>query len=106
MADGMLATRIGRLRVISVVEAISFLVLLLCSVLKRTNDWELGVAVMGPVHGILFVTYVLGVLDLRRRMSWPNAVTARLIVAAVLPIAPFFVERWLRTQQEPARQAG
>lgn len=101
----MLATRIGRLRLLSVLEAISFLVLLTCSVLKRTNDWELGVQVMGPVHGVLFVTYVLGVLDLRKRMSWPNPITARLIVAAVLPIAPFFVERWLRTQAEPVPAA-
>ena len=103
MADGMLATRIGRLRVISVVEAISFLILLTCSVVKRTNDWELGVQVMGPVHGVLFVTYVLAVLDLRKRMAWPGAVVAKLLVAAVVPIAPFFVERWLRTQAEPVR---
>jgi integral membrane protein len=99
----MLATRIGRLRVISVVEAISFLVLLVCSVLKRTNDWPLGVQVMGPVHGVLFVAYVLAVLDLRKRVDWPNSVTARLLVASAIPFAPFFVERWLRTQAEPVR---
>lgn len=101
----MLATRIGRLRLFSVMEAISFLILLTCSVLKRTNDWELGVQVMGPVHGVLFVTYLLGVLDLRKRMQWPTGIVVRLIVAAVLPIAPFFVERWLRTQSEPVRVA-
>jgi integral membrane protein len=103
MADGLLATRIGRLRVISVIEAVSFLILLTCSVLKRTNDWPLGVQIMGPVHGVLFITYVLGVLDLRKRMDWPNGIVARLIIAAVLPIAPLFVERWLRTQAEPVR---
>jgi integral membrane protein len=101
MNSGVLATRVGRLRVISVVEAISFLILLTCSVLKRTNDWPLGVQIMGPVHGVLFITYVLAVLDLRKRTAWPNGLVAKLIVAAVLPIAPFFVERWLRTQPEP-----
>ena len=101
MTDGLLATRIGRLRVISVIEAVSFLILLVFAVLKRTNDWPLGVQIMGPVHGVLFITYVLGVLDLRKRMDWPNGIVARLIVAAVLPIAPLFVERWLRTQAEP-----
>jgi integral membrane protein len=101
MNEGMLATRVGRLRVISVVEAISFLILLTCSVLMRTNDWPLGVQIMGPVHGVLFITYVLAVLDLRKRMDWPKPMVTRLIVAAVLPIAPFFVERWLRTQPEP-----
>lgn len=101
MADGVLATRIGRLRLISVIEAISFLILLVFAVIKRTNDWPLGVQIMGPIHGVLFLTYVLAVLDLRKRMAWPNATVVRLIVAAVLPIAPFFVERWLRTQPEP-----
>jgi hypothetical protein len=36
-------------------------------------------------------------------MDWPNGIVARLIIAAILPIAPLFVERWLRTQAEPVR---
>jgi integral membrane protein len=98
-----MSTRIGRLRLISVIEATSFLILLVFAVLKRTNDWPLGVQIMGPIHGVLFITYVLAVLDLRKRMDWPTSTVARLLVAAVLPIAPLFVERWLRTQAEPVR---
>ena len=46
------------LRVVALVEGISFVVLLVCSVLKRTTDLDL-VPVMGPVHGVLFVALVV-----------------------------------------------
>lgn len=100
----MLSTRIGRLRLVSVLEGISYLVLLLIS--RWVLDWHPGVAVLGPIHGILFVTYLLGVLDLRKRMNWDLATLVKLGAAAVIPFATFFVERWLRDQYEPARQAG
>ncbi len=100
----MLATRIGRLRLFSVLEGLSYLVLLLIS--RWVLDWHPGVAVLGPIHGILFVIYVLGVLDLRGRMNWDHATLAKLLAASVVPFATFFVERWLRDQHEPARQAG
>lgn len=101
MAEGLLATRIGRLRLISVLEGTSYLVLLLIS--RWVLDWHAGVAVLGPIHGILFVTYLLAVLDLRKRTGWDNATLAKLAAAAVIPFATYFVERWLRTQTEPVR---
>ncbi len=104
MAAGMLATRIGRLRLISVLEGTSYLVLLLIS--RWVLDWHAGVAILGPIHGILFVTYLLGVLDLRKRMDWDLPTLGKLGAAAVIPLATFFVERWLRTQHESVRQAG
>ncbi|MGQ0626390.1 MAG: DUF3817 domain-containing protein [Sporichthyaceae bacterium] len=100
----LLKDPIGRLRVISVLEASSFLILLVCSVLKRTHDFQAGVHVMGPVHGILFVLYLLLVLDVRARLQWPTATTLKVALAAVIPVAPFFVERRLRDQSRPAQR--
>lgn len=102
MAEKKMGTRIGRLRVLSVLEGISYVALLLISSFGPFHS-ESGVSVLGPIHGILFVTYVLGVLDLRRRIDWDNATLVKLLVASVIPFATFFVERWLRTQAEPVR---
>lgn len=99
--QALVSSPIGRLRVISLLEGISFLVLLTFSVLKRSSDWELGVQIMGPVHGALFVLYVLAALVVRGVLNWPTPTTVKVVVAAVLPIAPFFVERWLRSQEQP-----
>ena len=57
------------LRVVALLESLSFLVLLVGSVLKRTTDTDL-VPVLGPVHGALFVALVVLVLDNLRRLRW------------------------------------
>lgn len=63
---------IRALRVVALLESLSFAVLLVGSLLKRTTGPDL-VPVLGPLHGALFVTLVvliLGNLD-RLRWSWP-----------------------------------
>ena len=57
------------LRVVALLEGLSFLVLLVGSVLKRTTDTDV-VPVLGPVHGVLFVAVVLLVLANLRRLRW------------------------------------
>ena len=57
------------LRVVALLESLSFLVLIVGSVLKRTTDTDL-VPVLGPVHGALFVALVVLVLDNLRRLRW------------------------------------
>ena len=60
---------IRALRVVALLETISFAVLLVCSVLKRTTDLDL-VPVLGPLHGALFVALVLLVLASLERLRW------------------------------------
>ncbi len=60
---------IRALRVVALLESLSFAVLLVCSVLKRTTDLDL-VPVLGPLHGGLFVALVLLVLASLERLRW------------------------------------
>ena len=57
------------LRLVALLESLSFAVLLVCSVLKRTTDLDL-VPVMGPLHGGLFVGLVVLVLANLERLRW------------------------------------
>jgi integral membrane protein len=57
------------LRVVALVETLSFAVLLVGSVLRRTTGPDL-VPVLGPVHGLLFVALVLLVLVCLPRLRW------------------------------------
>ena len=57
------------LRVVALVEGVSFAVLLLCSLLKRTTGPDL-VPVVGPLHGVLYVALVLLVLGQLRTLRW------------------------------------
>ena len=57
------------LRLVALLESLSFAVLLVGSVLKRTTDLDL-VPVMGPLHGGLFVALVVLVLANLERLRW------------------------------------
>ena len=57
------------LRLVALLESLSFAVLLVCSVLKRTTDLDL-VPVLGPVHGALFLALVVLVLSELPRLRW------------------------------------
>ncbi|MCF2131310.1 DUF3817 domain-containing protein [Streptomyces sp. NPDC048171] len=95
------ASALRRLRLVSGPEAISFLLLLVCSVLKRTTDFN-AVPVMGAVHGFLFVLYVLFWADAWNRAKWPLKTAALYFVLSVLPTGGFFAERMLKREAESA----
>jgi integral membrane protein len=79
------------LRLVALVETVSFGILLVCSLLKRTTSFN-AVPVMGPVHGALFLALVYLVLDQRERLGW----SARKVVLALTigsPFAHFLVRR-------------
>ena len=88
-------------RIVALAEATSFLALLVASYLKHTGSGELGVTILGPIHGALFVAYVILALRLRERLGWANSTTLWVLAGAVLPFGGFVVDRWL-VRREPA----
>jgi integral membrane protein len=82
-------------RVVALTEATSFLLLLIASVLKRTADAAIGVTVLGPIHGVLFVGYVLIALNLRDEQGWSAKETGYILLGAVIPFGGYAVDRWL-----------
>lgn len=95
------ASALRRLRLVSSPEAVSFLLLLVCSVLKRTTEFN-AVPVMGTIHGVLFILYVLFWLDAWNRTKWDRKTAALYFVLSVLPTGGFFAERKLKRAAEAA----
>ena len=93
------ASALRRLRLVSAPEAVSFLILLVCSVLKRTTDFN-AVPVMGWVHAVLFLLYVLFWADAWNRTKWDRRTAALYFVLSVLPTGGFFAERKLKRAAE------
>lgn len=93
-----LATPLARLRLVGLLEGVSFLVLLLIAMpLKYLADQPLAVRYVGMAHGILFMLYLLALVPvaLDRRWSWKTCAFA--VLASVLPGGPFvFDARVLR----------
>lgn len=95
--DQKTAASLNRLRLISSPEAISFLLLLVSSVLKRTTDVN-PVPVVGAIHGLLFVLYVLFWLDAWNRTKWSLGRAAMYFICAVVPFGGFYAEKQLRQE--------
>jgi integral membrane protein len=95
------ASALRRLRLVSGPEAISFLLLLVCSVLKRTTEFN-AVPVMGAVHGFLFVLYGILWADAWNRAKWSLGTAAFYFLMSVLPTGGFFAERRLKREAEDA----
>lgn len=85
-------------RVVSLAEAASFLFLLLVAMpLKYAAGLPIAVQIVGPIHGTLFLAYVAFVFLTRSRLRWSPVRTLLALVASVLPVAPFYVERnWIK----------
>ncbi|MCM2387848.1 DUF3817 domain-containing protein [Streptomyces albipurpureus] len=89
------ASSLHRLRLVSAPEAVSFILLMIASVLKRTTDFN-AVPALGMIHGVLFILYVLFWLDAWNRTKWDLKTAALYFVLSVLPFGGFYAERKLK----------
>jgi integral membrane protein len=92
-------TRIQLFRAVAVTEAFSWAGLLVGMYFKYLTDaGELGVKVFGPVHGAVFVAYVVMTLVVARTQRWSLWVALVGLASAVPPFTTLAFERWtLRT---------
>jgi len=80
------------LRIVAVLEAVSFLVLLTATVVKYTQGSEVVVKLMGRVHGALFLVYALLVILVASDESWRLKRTLLTLLCAVLPFGGFVAD--------------
>jgi len=81
-------------RIISSMEAISFLVLLgIAMPLKYIWDKPEMVQSIGWIHGILFVLYICFAFVMYKKFKWSLTTLAIVILCSVLPFGPFYAER-------------
>ena len=87
---------LGRLRLLSIVEGTSTLLLFgIAMPLKYLADMPLAVRIVGSLHGLLFVCLAIVFLLAIRRVPISKGLATAGIVAAVLPFGPFVFDRWL-----------
>jgi integral membrane protein len=94
------------MRYIALTEATSFIALLIASAVKRTGGSELGVQILGPIHGGLFILYVIVAFNLRAEAGWSAKTTFWILVGAVVPFGGYVVDWWLVRQARRTEQAS
>jgi len=90
-----MSSRVRQFRVIAVAEAISYLVLLGASLLKRGFAGPDLVPYVGLGHGLIFLVYFALAVRVREQLDWDTRTTLTVVVAAVIPFGGIYVEQRL-----------
>ena len=100
----VLRTDLGRFRLISLLEGISYVVLLgIAMPLKYAAGHPGAVRIAGGVHGALFIAFCLALYAVANNRDWTRRQVATAMFAALLPLGAFWLEHRLR--REPASDA-
>ena len=99
-------TSFARFRVASIVEGIALLVLVVIMVMRYvvfggetwfssvSPFWDQVSSVWSPIHGLIYMIYVVLGFDLWMKMRWGLPRMLLLMLFGVVPVLSFFSERW------------
>ena len=90
-------TLVSLFTTVAFLEGLSWSGLLVGMYLKYLTDFgEAGVQLFGPLHGGVFVVYVVLALVVGRRLRWSAGTLALGLVASVPPFGTVAFEVWAR----------
>ena len=86
-----------KFRIIALLEGASFLLLLgIAMPLKYLADMPLAVKYTGWVHGLLFIFYVLLLIQVKIEHEWSFKKAGLAFIAALLPFGTFVFDKTLQ----------
>ena len=97
----MILTPIGRLRLISIIEGLSFLALLFIAMpFKYMFGEPLFVRYVGMAHGVLFILFVASLFETSEHHAWSVKFSLFCFACSLIPFAPFWLESKLKLQAQ------
>jgi integral membrane protein len=90
-----IAGALVRYRILAYVVGVGLVVLVLIGVpLRYAAGYDGVVAVVGPLHGFLYMVYLVLVLDLARRCRWNPLRMILVMAAGTVPFLSFVAEHY------------
>jgi integral membrane protein len=93
VGDAGVKGALARFRVMAYVVGVGLLALCVGIVLNRVFDQGTFSAIIGPVHGFLYIVYLVAIVDLALKARWSLKGTILVMLSGVVPIGSFFAER-------------
>lgn len=91
---------VSLLRVVSLAEGISYLVLLgIAMPLKYGANLPEAVRIVGAIHGGLFVVFCFALLRATLAARWPLSRAGLVFIASLIPFAPLWLDRRMKVWQ-------
>lgn len=88
-------TNIGRLRIIGFLEGVSLLMLVFIAVpMKYYFQNPSLTKTLGPIHGALFVLFIINTLSVSIEQNWKfKTTTWKVVLACLIPFGTFFIDK-------------
>ena len=86
-------TSIKAFRWVAIAEGTSWLLLIIATIVKYAADQPNGVHVMGPIHGVLFIAYVVLAFVVRAKVGWDARTLLIVLAESIIPFGGFFAAR-------------
>ena len=97
----------ARFRVMAYIVGVMLLVLVFVAMpLKYFADQPTMVAIVGPLHGFLYMVYLVIAFDLAVRAKWPFLRTLLVLLAGTVPVMSFVAERKVDRLGPATHRAG
>lgn len=97
MLAAMPSAEVKQFRVVSLLEGLSYVALMgVAMPLKYAAGMPQAVFAVGMVHGLLFVVFLLALARVVWEDEWKAKSIAIAILAALLPLGAFWLERQLK----------
>ena len=89
-------TPFRKLQLTGYAEGISYLLLLgIAMPLKHVAGMPQAVRVTGMIHGILFIIYIIALINAARTYHWSAKKITLGFIASLIPFGPFYLDRML-----------
>jgi len=92
----MTQAAVTRLRLMGLLEGLSWIALIIAMVIKRVNDQPEAIRVPGMIHGICFIVFCLALAQVMYVRKWSFARGVALFVASLVPLGTFFMDSRLK----------
>jgi len=102
LSSSLWSTAVGRLRVISAIEGLSYILLVgVAMPLKYGLDMPQAVRVVGQAHGFLFVAFVVALVWATVAARWSPLRAGWLLALSMIPLGALKIEAELRREMAP-----
>ena len=98
MVNQLMKTALGRLRIVAFIEGCSYLLLGFTMILKYKFSMPQPNYIVGLAHGILFVLYIVLLLQVSFLHRWSIIKMLMAFLASLIPFGTFYADKVLFRQ--------
>ncbi|HXD93425.1 MAG TPA: DUF3817 domain-containing protein [Bacteroidia bacterium] len=91
----LLKSKIGQLRIVAFLEGVSLLVLVFIGMpFKYWLNNPALVKTLGPIHGILFLLFVVSTIGVATAQNWSfKTTTWKVLLSSFVPFGTFYIDK-------------